>query len=60
VSIEKISERTKREANCQSAQLKKASNGFLSIGDDKQRQNQLPDPVKTASGFVLPRPAHWR
>jgi len=60
VSIEEISERTKRDVDCQSAQLKKAANGFLSIGDDKQCQNQLPDPVKTASGFGLPLPAHWR
>ncbi len=46
--------------NRQSAQLKKAANGFLSIGEDKLRQNQLPDPVITASGFALHRPAHWR
>ncbi|ARA78615.1 NYN domain-containing protein [Pseudomonas ficuserectae] len=46
--------------NRQSAQLKKAANGFLSIGEDKLRQNQLPDPVITASGFALHRPVHWR
>jgi len=46
--------------NRQSAQLKKAANGFLSIGEDKLRQNQLFDPVITASGFALHRPAHWR
>lgn len=46
--------------NRQSAQLKKAANGFLSIGEDKLRQNQLPDPVITANGFALHRPAHWR
>lgn len=46
--------------NRQSAQLKKAANGFLSIGEDKLRQNQLSDPVITASGFALHRPAHWR
>jgi len=46
--------------NRQSAQLKKAANGFLSIGEDKLRQNQLPDPIITASGFALHRPAHWR
>jgi uncharacterized LabA/DUF88 family protein len=46
--------------NRQSAQLKKAAHGFLSIGEDKLRQNQLPDPVITASGFALHRPAHWR
>lgn len=43
----------------QSAQLKKAANGYLSIGEDKLRQNQLPDPVITASGYPLRRPAHW-
>nr|WP_314572395.1 NYN domain-containing protein [uncultured Pseudomonas sp.] len=46
--------------NRQSAQLKKAANGFLSIGEDKLRQNQLPDPIITASGFALHQPAHWR
>lgn len=46
--------------NRQSAQLKKAANGFLSIGEDKLRQNQLPDPVITASGFALHPPGHWR
>jgi hypothetical protein len=46
--------------NRQSAQLKKAANGFLSIDEGKLRHNQLPDPVITASGFALHRPAHWR
>lgn len=44
----------------QSAQLKKVANGYLSIGEDKLRQNQLPDPVLTADGYPLHRPAHWR
>lgn len=46
--------------NRQSAQLKKAATGYLVIGEDKLRQNQLPDPVITATGFELQRPAHWR
>lgn len=46
--------------NRHSAQLKKAANGYLSIGEDKLRQNQLPDPVISAGGYPLRRPAHWR
>lgn len=46
--------------NRQSAQLKRTANGTLVIGEDKLRQNQLPDPVIAASGFALHRPAHWR
>lgn len=46
--------------NGQSAQLKKAANGVLSIGEDKLRQNQLSNPVITASGFALHPPGHWR
>jgi len=45
--------------NRQSAQLKKAANGYLSIGEDKLRQNQLPNIVMTSSGFALHRPPHW-
>lgn len=44
----------------QSAQLKNAANGFLTIGEDKLRQNQLPDIVVTAGGFALHRPTHWK
>lgn len=43
-----------------SAQLKNVANGCLHLGEDKLRQNQLPETVTTASGFVLKRPAHWR
>lgn len=46
--------------NRQSAQLKKASNGFLSIDVVKLPQNLLTDPVITASGFAQYRPVHWR
>lgn len=46
--------------NRQSAQLKKAANGYLSIGEDKLRQNQLPNTVMTSSGFALHRPTHWK
>ncbi len=45
--------------NRQSAQLKKASNGYLSIGEDKLRQNQLPEYFVKPDGFVLHRPASW-
>jgi uncharacterized LabA/DUF88 family protein len=43
-----------------SAQLQRAANGHLTIGEDKLRQNQLPDEVPTARGHVLKRPNHWR
>jgi len=46
--------------NRQSAQLKKAANGYLSIGEDKLRQNQLPNTVMNSSGFALHRPTHWK
>lgn len=45
--------------NRQSAQLKVAANGYLSIGEDTLRQNQLPNTVMTPSGFALHRPIHW-
>lgn len=46
--------------NGQSAQLKKAANGVLSVGEDKLRQNQLSNPVITASSVALHPPSHWR
>jgi len=44
----------------QSEQLKRAANGHLIIGEDKLRQNQLPEEIPTARGHVLRRPEHWR
>ncbi len=43
-----------------SVQLAQAANGHFTIGEDKLRKNQLPDPVLTATGYALQRPAHWR
>src|SRR3569832_908697 len=43
-----------------SAQLKRVANGNLIIGEDKLRQNQLPEEVPTARGHILRRPDHWR
>lgn len=43
-----------------SKQLKQVAHGYLSIGEDKLRQSQLPDEVVSASGFVLKRPGHWK
>jgi uncharacterized LabA/DUF88 family protein len=43
-----------------SDQLKRAANGYFTIGEDKLRQNQLPDPVAAAGGFAIHRPARWR
>lgn len=43
----------------QSGDLKRAVDGFLSIGDDKIRQSQLPSTVVTATGVTLRRPKHW-
>ena len=42
-----------------SGDLKRAVDGFLSIGDDKIRQSQLPPTVITAAGITLCRPKHW-
>lgn len=43
-----------------SDQLKRAANGYFTIGEDKLRQNQLPDPVVAAGGFAIHHPARWR
>ena len=42
-----------------SAELKRAVDGFMFIGDDKIRRAQLPDEVVTGAGVVLRRPKHW-
>ncbi|WP_189222491.1 NYN domain-containing protein [Saccharothrix coeruleofusca] len=42
-----------------SADLERAVDGYLRIGDDKVRRAQLPDEVVTAAGLVLRRPKHW-
>ena len=42
-----------------SADLKRAVDGYMSIGDDKVRRAQLPAKVVTGAGVVLRRPAHW-
>lgn len=42
-----------------SAQLKNTANGTLVIGEDKLRQNLLPNQITTASGYVLHRPQQW-
>jgi len=43
-----------------SKQLKQTASAFLSIGEHKLRTSQLQDPVFTASGHPLRRPAEWR
>lgn len=45
--------------NRHSKQLKSVAHGYLSIGEDKLRHSQLPDPVHTASGHALVRPGYW-
>jgi uncharacterized LabA/DUF88 family protein len=42
-----------------SADLKRAVDGFLSIGRDKVSQAQLPDTVTASTGVVLRRPKYW-
>lgn len=42
-----------------SADLKRAVDGFVSIGDDKIRRAQLPAVVASAAGVKLVRPRHW-
>lgn len=46
--------------NRHSKQLKKAAHGYLSIGEDKLRQSQLPNDILTPSGYILRRPEHWQ
>lgn len=46
--------------NRHSAELKRCAHGYLNIGEDKLRNNQLPDQVVKRDGFVLTRPAHWK
>lgn len=45
--------------NRHSSELKRCANGYLTIGEDKLRNSQLPDQVTTARGHVLQRPSHW-
>lgn len=42
-----------------SADLKRAVDGYLSIGADKIRKAQLPSEVVTNAGITLRRPKHW-
>jgi uncharacterized LabA/DUF88 family protein len=42
-----------------SAELKRAVDGFVFIGNDKIRRAPLPDEVVTEAGVVLRRPKHW-
>lgn len=46
---DRVSERLKREAN-----------GWINIGADSIRQNQLPDPVVKPNGVKLWKPVEWR
>lgn len=43
-----------------SAQLKKTAHGSLHIGEDKLRQNLLPENITMPNGFILKRPNEWR
>jgi len=43
-----------------SSELKRCASGYLSIGEDKLRANQLPDSIVKPNGFMLQRPATWR
>ena len=43
-----------------SAELKRVASGSFSIGEDKLRRCQLPDPMLTSAGVSIHRPALWR
>lgn len=43
-----------------SSELKRCANGYLSIGEDKLRDSQLPDQVAKPDGYTLIRPESWR
>ncbi len=45
--------------NRQSAELKRATDGHLFIGQEKIRRSQLPTSVTTATGMRLDRPEYW-
>lgn len=42
-----------------SNELKRCATGYLTIGEDKLRASQLPDPVIKPGGFALSRPITW-
>ncbi|EXI65854.1 MAG: 6-hydroxy-3-succinoylpyridine 3-monooxygenase HspA [Candidatus Accumulibacter adjunctus] len=42
-----------------SSELTKAATGFVTVGEDKLRQSQLPPLVARSDGFVLQRPTYW-
>ncbi len=42
-----------------SAELRRTVDGYLSIGNDKIRQAQLPSTVISGEGAALRRPEHW-
>ena len=44
----------------QSVALTKAASGYLTVGEAKLRQSQLPSTVTRADGFMLQRPAYWQ
>ena len=46
--------------NRHSEQLKTVAHGHLTVGEDKLKRSQLPDPVITASGYPLQCPAYWK
>ena len=43
-----------------SSELKRCASGYLTIGEDKLRQSQLPQHITKPNGYVLTRPATWR
>jgi uncharacterized LabA/DUF88 family protein len=43
-----------------SKELQKVAHGFLVIGENALRSNQLPEDVPTSSGYILSRPEHWK
>ena len=43
-----------------SSELKRNASGYLTIGEDKLRASQLPDPLIKPDGFVVSRPTSWR
>lgn len=42
-----------------SQRLRRAANVAFAIGEEKLRQNLLPSPITTGSGFAIRRPAEW-
>ena len=45
--------------NRHSIQLKQVASGYISIGEQKLRNNLLPNTIEKQDGYTLTRPSEW-